>query len=160
MKYTLKFSKITSFCSPFGSSEWTLLLFGRVLGSGLMNSDRVDTRDTFGGFEIAFRGFLRHFLALVIKVIGNSFLIPGLLWALFGHFFWYFWPFLHYWDPATADSYLGFENRPTQSRAMGKIAGIFWAKMSNHRFQRVTFKFFSIPPTHWPRFAIFLPFLV
>ena len=136
-----------SFPEPhFSSVSWTLCeilqLSGIFLGPKLIISDRVDTLGTFEGFRTAFGGFLRHFLAPVIKVIGNSFLILGLLWALFGHFFWHFWPFLHSWDPTTADSNLGFENWPAESRVIGKIAGTFWAKMSNHRFQRVTFKFF------------------
>ena len=68
-------------------SSWTLQIFGIVLGPGLMKIDILDTWGTFDGFKIAFGGFLCHFLAPVIKVIGNSFLTPELLLALFGHFF-------------------------------------------------------------------------
>ena len=68
-------------------SGWKLRFFGIALGPGLMKIDIVDTWDTFDGFRIAFGGFSSHFLAPVIKVIGNSFLTPELLLALFGHFF-------------------------------------------------------------------------
>ena len=75
----------------FPSISWTLCeilqLSGIFLGPKLIISDRLDTLGTLEGFRTAFGGFLRQFLAPVIKVIGNSFLIPGLLWALSGHFF-------------------------------------------------------------------------
>ena len=46
----------------------------------------VDPQDTFEEFRIAFGGFLRHFWDPVINVIGNPFLILGLLSLLFGQF--------------------------------------------------------------------------
>ena len=51
-----------------------------------MNSDKVDNWDTFDGFGIALGGLLRHILAKAIKVIGNSFLILGLLSLTFWQF--------------------------------------------------------------------------
>ena len=54
-----------------------------MFGPELMSSQRVDTWDTFVGFGIAFGSFLRHFLAPAIKVVRNSFLVPGLLGLTF-----------------------------------------------------------------------------
>ena len=77
-----------------------------------MKSDRVYTLDTFDGLGIAFGGFLRHILAPIIKVIGNSFLVPGLLGLIFCQFFGNFLAFLNLSDLSTADFYLCFEYRP------------------------------------------------
>ena len=115
--------------------------------SKLMLQMKIEAWDTFDGFRMALGDFFRHLLAPAIKVIGNSFLIQGLFLPLFGQLFSKVWPFLNRWDPATANSCLDFENRSTHGRAMGKMAGFFYVKMSNHRFQRVIFN----TPIHSPK---------